>query len=243
MVCPKCQANVSSDSNFCPRCGTPFKKQSGFVANLWRDNKPGFLILSLLLVAMLGSIAYFLYSRTGTFVVTVESVNEGEALDIVAAATLKEFCSLFPSDCQNRKTAELETAIKRVLPRLLNPLEEGQTYAKITYNNGTNKPVTVTQFKYRRPPGPWTTGNSQTLYGPRIQILQATIRSAGGSADFPTKVELALMTATTTSHGNFSLGPKEEKVWRLSNVNQETEFQVDFAQSGAGYSTPILRLR
>ena len=57
MVCPKCQANVSSDSNFCPRCGTPFKKQSGFVANLWRDNKPGFLILSLLLVAMLGSIA------------------------------------------------------------------------------------------------------------------------------------------------------------------------------------------
>jgi hypothetical protein len=79
MVCPKCQVNVASDSNFCARCGTPFKKQSGFVANLWRDNKPGFLILSLLLVAMLGSIAYFLYSRTGKFVVTVESISEDEA--------------------------------------------------------------------------------------------------------------------------------------------------------------------
>ena len=90
MVCPKCQANVSSDSNFCPRCGTPFKKQSGFVANLWRDNKPGFLILSLLLVAMLGSIAYFLYSRTGKFVVTVERISRDEALDIYAKAALKD---------------------------------------------------------------------------------------------------------------------------------------------------------
>jgi zinc ribbon protein len=243
MVCPKCQANVSRDSNFCPRCGTPFKKQSGFVANLWRDNKPGFLVLSLLLVAMLGSIAYFLYSRTGKFVVTVESISEDEALDIVASATLKEFCLHFPSDCQNRKSAELETAVRRVLPRLLNPLKEGQSYAKITYNNGTNKPVAVTHFKYRRASGPWTTGNSQTLYGPRIQILQATIRTAGSSTDFPTKVELALMTAATTSHGNFSLGPKEEKVWRLSNVNQEAEFQIDFTQNGANYSTPILRLR
>src|SRR5437879_6099325 len=148
MVCPKCQANVANNSNFCPRCGRPFRKRNGFVANLWRDNKPGFLILSLLLVAMLGSITYYLYSRTGKFVVTVESVGEKEALDIVASATLREFCLQFPSDCQNRKSAELDTSIKRVLPRLLNPLKEGQSYAKITYNNGTNKPVAVTQFKY-----------------------------------------------------------------------------------------------
>ena len=95
MVCPKCQANVSSDSNFCPRCGTPFKKQSGFVANLWRDNKPGFLILSLLLVAMLGSIGYFLYSRTGKFVVTVERISGEEALDIYTKATLKNTAENF----------------------------------------------------------------------------------------------------------------------------------------------------
>jgi hypothetical protein len=51
------------------------------------------------------------------------------------------------------------------------------------------------------------------------------------------------MSAATTNHGNFTLGPKEKKVWRLSNVNQEAEFQVDFTQNGAGYSTPILRPR
>jgi hypothetical protein len=243
MVCPKCQANVSSDSNFCSRCGTPFKKRDGFVANLWRDNKPGFLILSLLLLAMLASIGYFLYSRTGKFVVTVQSVGEQEALNIVASATLKEYCLQFPSDCQSRKSAELETSIKRVLPRLLNPLKDGQGYAKITYNNGTNTPVAVTQFKYRRPPGPWTTSNSQSAYGPKIKTLEGALRTRNDSAAFQDKVELALMTAATTNHGNFILGPKEEKVWRLSNVNQEAEFQVDFTQNGAGYSTPILRLR
>src|SRR5713226_1019155 len=175
MVCSKCQANVANDSNFCPRCGTRFKRQKGvnrFVANLWRENKPGFLILSLLLVAMLGSFGYFLYSRTGRFVVTIQSVGEQEALNIVASATLKEYCLQFPSDCQNRKNAELETTIKRILPRLLNPLKEGQVYAKITYSNGTNTSVAVTQFKYRRPPGPWTTSNSQSVYGPKIQTLQ-----------------------------------------------------------------------
>ena len=83
MVCPKCQANVADDSNFCPRCGTPFKKRNGFVANLWRDNKPGFLILSLLLIAMLGSIVYYLNSRTGTFVVTIERISDDEAVDIL----------------------------------------------------------------------------------------------------------------------------------------------------------------
>jgi len=192
---------------------------------------------------MLGNIGYYLYSRSGKFVVTVESVGEKEALDIVASATLKEFCLQFPSDCQNRKSAELDTSIKRVLPRLLNPLKEGQSYAKITYNNGTNKPVAVTQFKYRRPPGTWTTSNSQSVYGPKIQALQGAIRTGNDSAAFQDKVGLALMTAATTNHRNFTLGPNEEKVWRLANVNPESEFQVDFTQNGARYSTPILRLR
>ena len=243
MVCPKCQANVADDSNFCPRCGTPFKKRDGFVANLWRDNKPGFLILSLLLIAMLGSIVYYLNSRTGTFEVTVETVSDEEALDIVAAATLVEYCQQFRVDCQNRNGPELKTAIRSVLPQLLNPLKTGQGYAKITYRNGTGKPIDVKQFKYRRPPGPWTTGDSQTVYGPRIQALQTAIRMASDRASFQDKVELALTTAVTTNHGSFTLSPNEKKIWRLSNVNQEAEFQVDFTQNGTRYSTPILRLR
>ena len=241
MVCPKCQASIANDSNFCPRCGTPFGKRNGFVANLWRDNKPGFLILSLLLIAMLGSIGYYLASRT--FEVTVEKIAADEALDIVTQATFKEYCQQSPSDCQTRSTAELQRAIKGVLPRLLNPLKPGQDYAKITYRNTTSEPITVTQFKYRRPPGSWSPGNSQSVYGPRIQILRSAIRSGGASAAFEDRVELALMSATTASHGAFSLGPGEEKVWRLSNVNQDAEFQVDFTQAGASYSTAILRLR
>jgi len=69
------------------------------------------------------------------------------------------------------------------------------------------------------------------------------IRSGVASAVFEEKVELALMSATITNHGTFTLRPSEEKVWRLSNVNPDAEFQVDFTQNGASYSTPILRLR
>jgi Rad3-related DNA helicase len=243
MRCPKCSASVADDSNFCPRCGTPFEKRSGIVANLWRDNKPGFLILTLLLIAMVGSFGYYLSSRTGTFVVTVENIGQEEALKIVTRATLTEYCLQFPSDCQNRSSAEIETAIKRALPRLLNPLKAGQGYAKITYKNATSNPIAVTQFKYRRPPGAWTTSNSESVYGPRIQTLRSMIRSGVASAVFEEKVELALMSATITNHGTFTLGPSEEKVWRLSNINPDAEFQVDFTQKGASYSTPILRLR
>jgi zinc-ribbon domain len=242
MLCPKCSASVADDSNFCRRCGIPFKKRNGFVANLWRDNKPGFLILTLLLIAMLGSIGYYLSSRTGRFVVTLDTVSGQGALDIVASATLKEFCRQFPGDCQNRSSTEVETAIKKVLPRYLIPLKAGQRYAKITYNNGTNKPVAITQFKYRRPPGAWTTSTSQSLYTARIQILRSAIRAGSGAA-FEDKVELALLTATTTNHGTLTLDPGEEKVWRLSNVDPDSEFQVDFIQNGASYSTPVLRLQ
>jgi hypothetical protein len=243
MVCPKCQANVAGDSNFCPRCGTPFKKRQGFVATLWRDNKPGFIVLSLLLIAMLASIVYYLNSKTGTFEVTVETVTDEEALEIVAAATVNEYCQQFRADCQNRSDRELKAAIKKVIPQLVNPLKTGQGYARIIYRNGTGKPIDVTEFKYRRPPGPWTTGNSQTVYGPRIQVLQTAIRVASDRASFQDKVELALTTAVTKNHGSFTLGPNEKKIWRLSNVNQEAEFQVEFSQNGTRFSTPILRLR
>ncbi len=175
--------------------------------------------------------------------VTVENIGQEEALKIVTRATLTEYCLQFPSDCQNRSSAEIEMAIKRALPRLLNPLKAGQGYAKITYKNATRNSITVTQFKYRRPPGAWTTSNSESVYGPRIQTLRSMIRSGVASAVFEDKVELALMSATITNHGTFTLESSEEKVWRLSNVNPDAEFQVDFTQKGASYSTPILRLR
>lgn len=243
MYCPKCSASVADDSNFCPRCGTPFGKRAGFVATLWRDNKPGFLILSLLLIAMLGSIGYYLSSRTGRFVVTVEKIDDAAALEIVSTATAKEYCRQFPDDCQSGSSAKFEMAIKKAVPRFLNPLKSGQSYAKISYNNGTNAPVIVTQFKYRRPPGPWTTSDSDARYSPRIQTLRSATRAGAGSVAFETKVELALTTAATTNHGSFTLGPGEEKVWRLSNVNQDAEFQIDFTQANTPHSTPILRLR
>ena len=81
------------------------------------------------------------------------------------------------------------------------------------------------------------------LYGSRIQILRSAIRAGAIKLAFDDKVELALTTATTTNHGTFTLRPGEEKVWRLSNVDNESEFQVDFTQDGASYSTPVLHLR
>src|SRR5262249_61964393 len=92
MVCPKCQANVASDSNFCPRCGIPFRKPRGFVANLWRDNKTGFLILSLLVVAMLGSIGYYFNLRTGEVLVKVPRVNADDAIDFYTKKALGGNC-------------------------------------------------------------------------------------------------------------------------------------------------------
>ena len=117
MYCPKCGSSVADDSNFCPRCGIPFGKRSGFVANLWRDNKPGFLILSLLLIAMLGSIGYYLSSRTGKFVVTVEKIKRDEALDIDAKAALKTYCIEFRVECAQQGEDNIEKDIQRVFQK------------------------------------------------------------------------------------------------------------------------------
>src|SRR4249920_3275541 len=119
MYCPKCSASVADDSNFCPRCGTPFQKRNGFVATLWRDNKPGFLILSLLLIAMLGSIGYYLVSRTGRFVVAVERITRDEALDVYANATLRVYCREFQSDCKERGDKQILNDIRSALPAVL----------------------------------------------------------------------------------------------------------------------------
>src|SRR5712692_3245986 len=156
MVCTNCRASVAEESNFCPQCGAAMtreaesgsQKQSSpkpdgaverFVGNLWRENKPGFLILSLLLLAMLGSFGYFLYSRTGRFVVTVERISRDEALDIYTKATLKVYCREFSGDCAEREKNQIERDIRLLLPGLLMPPKNAD--AKIAYRNTTSTPI------------------------------------------------------------------------------------------------------
>src|SRR5215510_3401317 len=238
MVCPKCQANVATDSNFCPRCGTPFRKPRGFVANLWRDNKPGFLILSLLLVAMLGSIGYYLNSRTGKFLVTVQSVSADDAIDFYTKAALEVYCREFGAECQQGKTKAIGTEIKRVIPTLFRDNAGG--YARISYYNGTGAPITATRFKYRQPPGPWREGNSRNYYQPKIDQLRA-ILFRGGALPFEQKVDLAFTIATVEHSVPFTLQSGESKTWCLINETENRERQIEYAQNGKTYQTPILR--
>jgi len=48
-----------------------------FCADMWRENKPGFFILSILFLALFWSIGYYVYSIVGPgkFVVMVEKVD------------------------------------------------------------------------------------------------------------------------------------------------------------------------
>ena len=238
MVCPKCQANVANDSNFCPRCGTPFKNRNGFVANLWRDNKPGFLILSFLLVAMLGSIGYYLYSRTGKFVVTIESVSKDEAIDFYTKAALEVYCREFAAECQSGKPNAIETEIKRVIPGLFRDNTGG--YARITYYNGTGEPITATRFKYRQPPASWRLGNAKNYYQPKIDRLRE-VSLRGGNLPFEHRVDLALTIATVEHSVPFTLQSGESKTWCLVNETANRERQIEYAQDGKTYETPVLR--
>ena len=238
MVCPKCQANVASDSNFCPRCGTPFRKRDGFVATLWRDNKPGFLILSFLLVAMLGSIGYYLYSRTGKFVVIVERISRDEAIDFYTKTALEVYCREFAADCQSGKLKAIETEIKRVIPGLFRDNVGG--YARITYYNGTGQPITATRFKYREPPGSWRVGNAKNYYQPKIDRLRE-VSLRGGNLPFEHRVDLALTIATVEHSVPFTLQSGESKTWCLVNETANRERQIEYAQDGKTYETPILR--
>ena len=57
-----------------------------FCADMWRENKPGFFILSILFLALFWSIGYFIYSTTtGRFAVAIEKISENEALDVFRA--------------------------------------------------------------------------------------------------------------------------------------------------------------
>jgi hypothetical protein len=238
MVCSKCQAHVVDDSNFCSRCGTPFKKRQGFIATLWRENKPGFLILSLLLIAMLGSIVYYLNSRTGTFEVTIERISDGDAVDFYTKTAFKAYCREFAADCQSGKTDAIENEIKKVIPVILRDNAGG--YAKITYYNGTRKPVTATRFKYRQPPGSWKVGNAKDYYQPKIDRLREVLLR-GGNLPFAHRVDLALTLATVEHSVPFTLKSGESKTWCLINETPNRERQIEYAQDGKTYETPVLR--
>jgi hypothetical protein len=239
MVCSKCQANVANDSNFCPRCGTPFRKRDGFVANLWRDNKPGFLILSLLLLAMLASIGYYLYSRTGKFVVTVERISRDEVLDIYTKAALKTYCREFRQECSQRGEDNVESQIRRVLPKILSQVKT--TDVKITYQNNTGSQITVQRFRFRTPPENWRVEEPKVRFATKVQQLRFLIESNKGNVPFETKLELADTLALTENHGSFTLQPGERKVWRIG-YNAGSETQIEYTQNGKTFVTPALRL-
>jgi hypothetical protein len=239
MVCPKCQANVAGDSNFCPRCGTPFKKRKGFVATLWRDNKPGFLILSLLLVAMLASIVYYLNSRTGMFEVTIEKISRDEALDIYTKATLRIYCREFRSDCAGRGESQIEKEIRLVLPIILLPPRH--TDAKITYRNGTSTPVSIKRFLYRNGSGTWKVESPQSYFAAKLTTLRHAIQLAGGNVPFNTKVDFASTLALTENHGTMTVQPGENKTWRVG-YGEQSEFKIEYTQNGKSYETPVLRV-
>lgn len=241
MVCLKCQAYVPSDSNFCARCGTPLAKQrdaSNFVTNLWRENKPGFLIISLLLLAMVGSVGYFLYSRTGRFVVTIEKISRDEALDFYTKSALDVYCREFTAECQNGKAKVIETEIKRVIPVLFRDNAGG--FARITYRNGSGDPITATRFKYRQPPESWRVGNSKNYYQPKIDRLRE-VSLRGVNLSFEQKVDLALTIATVEHSVPFTLKSGESKTWCLINETRNRERQIEYTQSGKTFQTPVLR--
>jgi len=239
MLCPKCQVSVADDANFCPRCGTPFKRQNGFIANLWRDNKPGFLILSLLLLAMLGSLGYFFYSRTGKFVVTLEKISRDEALSIYTQATLKVYCREFSSDCAARGQDQVRNDIRRLLPDILNMPTHAD--AKITYRNGTSTPVDIKRFLYRTGSEAWRSESPQTYFAPKLSALRFAIHMANGNVPFKTKVDYASTLALTENHGSLTILPGEDKSWRVGYSDQ-SEFKIEYIQNGKSYQTPILKV-
>ncbi len=238
MICPNCHASLADDSNFCSRCGTPFRERGGFVANLWRDNKPGFVILALLLIAMLGSIGYYFYSRTGKFVVSVDRISKEEYYDLFAQKTLEVFCREFPADCLNRQKQDVEKDIRIALSKILRPVRTKD--ARITYKNNSNSPVVIEHFYYRTTPGSWRVENPQQYYSSKLQRLRSIIETANGQVPLETKVDYANTLALTENHGAITILPGEERTWRLG-YDERSEFLVEYVLDGKRYRTPVLQ--
>jgi hypothetical protein len=241
MLCPKCSASVADDSNFCRRCGTPFKKRNGFVANLWRDNKPGFLILSLLLVAMIGSFGYYLSSRSGRFIVTVERITRDEALDLYSNATLKVYCREFQADCKQRGEKQVLTDIRAALPGVLR--SPTNVDAKIVYSNETGSAIAIQRFLYRtKSSESWKAESPQNIFKPKLDRLRSAIETARADVPFEVKLDFASTLAVTENHGAITVLPGEVRIWRLG-LSPDSEFRLEYRQNGKLFETPVLKPR
>ncbi|MFQ5929541.1 MAG: hypothetical protein ACE5MK_07570, partial [Acidobacteriota bacterium] len=95
-----------------------------FCSDMWRENKPGFFILSILLLAMFWSIGYFIYTRTtGRFVVTLEKISKEEGFDLNVRNVLKVYCREFSRECAERGKDQVDKDIRLVLRRILIPVK------------------------------------------------------------------------------------------------------------------------
>jgi len=213
-----------------------------FCSDMWRENKPGFFILSVLLLAMIGSIGYYAYSTVGPgkFVVMVEKIGREEYLDIFTKATLNVYCREFTRKCTERGKDQVATNIRLELPRILKPVKTLD--AKITYKNNTRYTITINRFLYRTAPGPWQVSNTQNRYVAKIERLGFTIEKAKGNVPFETRVDFANTLALVENHGSFTILPREEKFWRLGYTDM-SEFQIEYIKNGKLYRTGVLRPR
>ena len=207
---------------------------------MWRENKPGFFNLSILLLAMFSSIGYFIYSRTtGRFMVTVEKISKEEGFDLNVRNVLKVYCREFSRECAERERDQVDKNIRLALARILIPAKTLD--AKITYTNNTRHPIQVNRFLYRTAPGPWRgeVGRTQKRYAPKLQRLRYAIEMSKGSAPFETKVDYADTLALVQNAGSFVIQPGEEKFWGIGYTDR-TEVQIEYLQNGKRYCTPVL---
>ena len=215
-----------------------------FCADMWRENKPGFFILSVLLLAMFGSIGYFIYSTTtGRFVVTVEKISKKEGFDLNVRNVLKVYCREFSRECEERGKDQVEKDIRLALARILIPVKTLDV--KITYRNNTRHPIHLNRFLSRIPPDPWRgtpPSDTQRHYAPKLQRLRFAIEMTKGNVPFETKVDYADTLALTENHGSITILPGKQKFWRIG-YTQGKEFQIEYIQNGKLYRTPVLRPR
>lgn len=257
MFCPNCGNNIRDDSNFCAKCGIPLKNQRArtrpgllgawsrsiiILKNYYRENKPGFFIVGLLLLIMFGSVGYYAYSvlAPGRFVVTLERITKEEKVDVYAQAALKVYCREFARECSEKGYEQIEKNIRLILPTILLPARTMD--AKITYRNQASTPIQVVRFIERTVPGPWKAYDTQARYAPKLDRLRHVIQTAGGNVPFVTKVDFAHTLALTENHGSFIVPPGEQKTWRVGYTEKD-EFQIEYVQNGKLYRTPVLRVR
>ncbi len=212
-----------------------------FCADMWRENKPGFFILSILFLALFWSIGDFIYSRTtGRFVVTVEKISKQEGFNLNVRNVLKVYCREFSRECAERGKDQVEKEIRLALDRILIP---GKTKdAKITYTNNSRHPIEVTRFLARTAPEPWRVNETHSRFAPKMQRLAFAIQKANRNVPFEIKVDFADTVALIENTAPFALLPGEQKTWRVGYTDS-SEFRLEYTQDGKLYRTPVLRPR